>query len=104
MYEIASFFTTTTYVTLGVEFVFGFGLGYFAGKLVKALIGLMILGFVGVMVNFTQFVALSDAVIGQLGVSPAQFMNVASVIILFLGLTVIAPLTVGLILGYFVGR
>ena len=104
MFEFASLFTTATYITLAVEFAFGFGLGYFVGKITKALIGLMVLGFVGVMVNYSQFVALSNAIVQQLGISQAQFMNVASIILLFLGLTVIAPLTVGLVLGYFIGR
>ena len=104
LFEFVSLFTTATYITLAVEFAFGFGLGYFAGKLVKAVIGLMVLGFIGAAVNYTQFVALSDAVVQQLGVTPAQFVNVAGVILLFLGLTVIAPITVGLILGFLVGR
>jgi hypothetical protein len=104
MYEIASLFTTATYITLAVEYAFGFGLGYFMGKLVKALIGLMVLGFISVAVNYTQFVALSNTIIQQLGVSQAQLINVTGIILLFLGLTVIAPLTIGLILGYFVGR
>jgi len=104
MYDVVSLFTTATYITLAVEFAFGFALGYYLGKLVKALIGLMILGFIGVMVNYPQFVALSDAVVQQLGVSPSQFASVASVIFLFIGLTIIAPLAIGLVLGYFVGR
>lgn len=104
MIEFFSLFSTATYVTLGVEFVFGFALGYFLGKLVKAFIGLMVISFIGVLVNFGQFVALSDAVVQQLGISPSQFLNVASIILLFLGLTVIIPLAVGLVLGYLVGR
>jgi len=104
MLEFASLFTTATYITLSVEFFFGFALGYFLGKLVKALIGLMMISFVGVLVNFSQFVALSDAVVQQLGISPAQFVNVVGVIMLFLGLTVIIPLALGLVLGYLIGR
>ncbi|MEM2102287.1 MAG: hypothetical protein QXM22_02090 [Candidatus Bathyarchaeia archaeon] len=104
MLEFASLFTTTTYITLGIEFFFGFALGYFLGKLVKALIGLMVISFVGILVNFSQFVALSDAVLQQLGISSAQFVNIAGVIMLFLGMTVIIPLASGLVLGYLVGR
>lgn len=104
LFEFVSLFTTAMCITLTVEFAFGFGLGYFAGKLVKAVIGLMVLGFIGAAVNYTQFVALSDAVVQQLGVSQTQLVNVAGVILLFLGLTVIAPITIGLILGFLVGR
>ena len=104
LFEFVSLFTTATYITLAVEFAFGFGLGYFAGKLVKAVIGLIVLGFIGAAINYTQFVALSDAVVKQLGITSAQFTNVAGTILLFLGLTVIAPITVGLILGFIVGR
>lgn len=103
LYDIVSLFTTATYITLVVEFAFGFGLGYFAGKLVKAFIGLIVLGFIGAMVNYTQFIALSSSLIRQLGISQAQLINVAGVILLFLGLTVIAPITVGLILGFLIG-
>lgn len=104
MFEFVSSLTTATFITLAVEFAFGFGLGYFAGKLVKAVIGLMVLGFVGAAVNYTQFVALSNTVVQQLGISQAQLVNVAGIILLFLGLTVIAPITIGLILGFLVGR
>jgi hypothetical protein len=103
LYDVVSLFTTATYITLAMEFAFGFGLGYFAGKLVKAFIGLLALGFIGAMVNYTQFMALGNSLTQQLGVSQAQLMNVAGLILLFLGLTVIAPLTVGLILGFLVG-
>ena len=103
MYDIISLFTTTTYITLAVEFALGFGFGYFLGRLVKAVIGLLILGFIGVIINYTQFVALSDAVIQKLGVSQTVFINVATTVLLFIALTVIAPLTIGLILGFLVG-
>ncbi len=103
MYDIISLFTTTTYITLAMEFALGFGFGYFLGKLVKAIIGLLVLGFIGVIINYTQFVALSDAVIQKSGVSQTQFINVIGTVLLFLGLTVIAPLTIGLILGFLVG-
>lgn len=104
MYDIVSLFSTATCVTLAVEFVFGFGLGYFVGKLVKALIGLLILGMVGVAINYTQFTTLNNTVVQQLGISQTQLINAAGVILLFLGLTVIAPITVGLILGFLLGR
>ena len=103
LYDIVSLFNTATYITLVVEFAFGFGLGYFAGKLVKAFIGLIVLGFIGAMVNYTQFIALSSSLIKQLGISQAQLINVAGLILLLLGLTVIAPITVGLVLGFLVG-
>lgn len=104
MYDIVSLFSTATYVTLAVEFAFGFGLGYFVGKLVKALIGLLVLGIVGVAINYTQFTTLNNTVVQQLGISQTQLVNAAGVILLFLGLTVIAPITIGLILGFLVGR
>jgi hypothetical protein len=103
LYDIVSLFSTATYITLAVEFAFGFGLGYFAGKIVKAFIGLLVLGFIGAMANYTQFMALSNSLIKQLGVSQAQLINIAGLILFFLGLTVIAPITVGLILGFLVG-
>ncbi|HML03090.1 MAG TPA: hypothetical protein VK487_06920 [Candidatus Bathyarchaeia archaeon] len=103
MYDIVSSFTTATYITLLVEFAFGFGLGYFAGKFVKAFIGLIVLGFIGAMVNYTQFINLSSSLIKQLGISQAQLINVAGLILFLLGLTVIAPIMVGLILGFLVG-
>lgn len=104
MVDITSFFGTATYITILVEFALGFGFGYFLGKFVKALLGLIVMGFIGVALNFTQFVALSNTVLQELGVSQAQFMTIASTILLFLGLTVLAPLTVGLIIGFLVGR
>lgn len=104
MFEFISLFTTATYITIAVEFGLGSAFGYFLGKLVKAMIALLVLGFIGVMINYTQFVVLSDAVIQNLGVSSSQFISVVSTVLLFLSLTVIAPLTVGLILGFLVGR
>lgn len=103
LYDIASMLTNATYLTLAVEFAFGFGLGYFAGKLVKAFLGLLVLGFIGAMVNYSQFIALSNSLVHQLGISQAQLTNIAALILFFLGLTVIAPITVGLILGFLAG-
>jgi len=43
--------------TLGIavimEFAFGLALGYYFHKLIKALIALMILGFIGFLINYT---------------------------------------------------
>jgi hypothetical protein len=104
MVDITSFIGTATYVTVLLEFALGFGFGYFLGKLVKAFIGLIVMGIIGVAINYTQFVALSNTVLQELGVNQAQFINIASTIFLFLGLTVLAPLTIGLVLGFLVGR
>jgi small-conductance mechanosensitive channel len=104
MVDVTSFFGMATYITILVEFALGFGFGYFLGKFVKALLGLIVMGFIGVALNFTQFIALSNTVLKELGVSQSQFITIASTILLFLGLTVIAPLTVGLIIGLLVGR
>ena len=103
MYDIASLFTTTSFITIAVEFALGFAFGYYLRKFVKAILGLIVLGFIGVALNYAQFIALSDAVTQKLGVSPGEFMNVVSAILPFLALTVIAPLTIGLIIGFLVG-
>lgn len=93
-------------VTLGVavlmEFAFGLALGYYFHKLIKALIALMILGFIGILINYTQFLALKDALVGQLGISADKFIGLIGLITLVLGLTVVAPITIGLIVGYLV--
>lgn len=104
MYDVISLFTTATFISLAVEFALGFAFGYYLGKFVRALLGLMVLGFIGVAINYAQFTALSNMVTQKLDVTPQQFLNVVSTILLFLGLTVIAPLTVGVIVGFLVGR
>jgi hypothetical protein len=104
MVDVASFFGMATYITILVEFALGFGFGYFLGKFVKALLGLIVMGFIGVALNFTQFVALSNTVLQELGVSQSQFITIVSTILLFLGVTVFLPMIIGLILGLLVGR
>lgn len=104
MIDIASFFGMATYITILVEFALGFGFGYFLGKFVKALLGLIVMVFIGLALNFTQFVALSDTVLQELDVSQSQFMTTVSTIVLFVGVTVLLPMTIGLILGFLVGR
>lgn len=104
MVDITSFFGMATYITILVEFALGFGFGYFLGKFVKALLGLIVMGFIGVALNFTQFVALSNTVLQELGMSQSQFITVVSTIILFLGMTVLLPMTIGLVFGFLVGR
>jgi hypothetical protein len=104
MIDIASSFGTATYVTILVEFAMGFGFGYFLGKFVKVLLGLIVMGFIGVALNFTQFVALSNTVLHEFHVSQSQFITIGSAIVLFLGITVLLPMTVGLILGFLLGR
>jgi len=103
MIDITSFFGVTTYITILVEFALGFGFGYFMGKFVKALLGLIVMGIIGLALNFTQFVALSNTVLQELNVSQSQFIAVVTTIVLFLGVTVLLPMVVGLILGFLVG-
>jgi hypothetical protein len=104
MVDITLFFGTATYITILVEFALGFGFGYFLGKFVKALLGLIVMGFIGVALNFTQFIALSNTVLQELGVDQSKFITIVSTIVLFFGLTVLVPMIIGLILGFLVGR
>ncbi len=104
MFDIASLLATGSLISLIVEFALGFAFGYYLGKFVRALLGLIVLGFIGVMINYAQFVTLSSTVTQKLGVTPQQFINVISAILPLLALTVLAPLTVGLIIGFLVGR
>lgn len=102
--DITTFFGTTTFITIAIEFALGFGLGYFLGKFVRALLGLIVVGLIGVALNFTQFAALSSTVLNELGVDQSKFIEIVSTIVLFLGLTVLVPMTIGIILGFLVGR
>jgi hypothetical protein len=104
MVDITSFFGMATYISILVEFALGFGFGYFLGKFVKALFGLIVMGFIGVALNFSQFVALSNTVLQELGVSQSQFITIVSAILLFLSVTVLLPMSVGLIVGFLIGR
>ena len=104
MFDIGSLFATGSLISLIVEFGLGFAFGYYLGKFVKALLGLLVLGFVGVLINYVQFVTLSETVTQKLGVTPQQFIDVISAILPLLALTVLAPLTVGVIAGFLVGR
>lgn len=104
MFDIASLFATGSIVSLVVEFALGFAFGYYLKKFVKTILGLLALSFIGVLINYAQFVALSDTVTQKLGVTSEQFINIVSAILPLLALTVIAPLTVGVIVGFLVGR
>lgn len=104
MVDITSFFGMTTYISILVEFALGFGFGYFLGKFVKAMLGLIVMGFIGVALNFSQFVALSNTVLQGLSVSQSQFITIVSTILLFLSVTVLLPMSVGLIVGFLIGR
>lgn len=104
MFDIGSLFATGSLISLVVEFGLGFAFGYYLGKFVKALLGLLVLGFVGVLINYAQFVTLSETVTQKLGVTPRQFIDVISAILPLLALTVLAPLTVGVIAGFLIGR
>jgi large-conductance mechanosensitive channel len=104
MYDFTSLLNAGTLIPLAVEFGLGFGFGYYLGKFVRALIGLLVLGFIGVAINYAQFVTLSSTVAQKLGVTPQQFLNVITAILPLLALTVIAPLTVGVVIGFLVGH
>ena len=104
MVDITSFFGMATYVTMLVEFALGFGFGYFLGKFVKAMLGLIVMGFIGVALNFTQFATLGSKVLQEFGVSQSQFITIVSMIALFLSITVLLPMIIGLVLGFLVGR
>ena len=52
MFDIASLFATGSFVALVVEFALGFAFGYYLKKFVKAILGLLLLGFIGVLINY----------------------------------------------------
>jgi hypothetical protein len=104
MYDVASLLNIGTLIPLVIDFGLGFGLGYYLGKFVRALIGLLVLGIIGVAINYAQFVMISNTVTQKLGVTPQQFLNVISAILPLLALTVVAPLTVGIAVGFLVGH
>ncbi len=93
-----------TYVALIVEFVLGLAFGYYFRKLIKALIGLMILGFISMALNYTQFIMLKDMLVENLNIGPETLMDIIGLTTMVLGLTVFLPLTIGLIIGFLIGR
>ena len=92
-----------TYMALIIEFVLGLAFGYYFRKLIKALIGLMILGFIGVALNYTQIMMLKDALAEHLDIGPEVLMDIVGLTTMILGLTVLLPLTIGLIVGFLIG-
>jgi len=64
----------------------------------------MILGFVGIALNYTQFIMLQDVLVENLNIGPEALMDVIGLITMVLGLTVFLPLTIGLIIGFLIGR
>jgi hypothetical protein len=93
MYDVTSLLNMGTLIPLVVEFGLGFGFGYYFGKFVRALICLLVLGFIGGAIDYAQFVTLSNTVTQKLGVTPQQFLNVTSAILPLLALTVIGSVT-----------
>jgi hypothetical protein len=104
MYDVASLLNIGTLIPLVVDFGLGFGLGYYLGKFVRALIGLLVIGFIGVAINYAQFVMISNTVAQKFNITPQEFLNVISAILPLLALTVVAPLTVGIAVGFLVGH
>jgi len=51
MYDVTSLLNSGTLIPLVIDFGLGFGLGYYLGKFVRALIGLLVIGFIGVAIN-----------------------------------------------------
>jgi len=93
-----------TYVALIVKFVLGLPFGYYFRKLIKALIGIMILGFIGIALNYTQLIMLKDMLVENLNIGPETLMDVVGLTTMVLGLTVFLPLTIGLIIRFLIGR
>jgi len=91
------------YIALIIEFVLGLAFGYCFRKLIKALIGLTISGFIGIALNYTQFIMLKDVLVENLNIGPETLMDVIGLTTMVLGLTVFLPLTIGLIIGSLVG-
>lgn len=92
-----------TYMALIIEFVLGLAFGYYFRKLIKALVGLMILGFIGVALSYTQLMMLKDALAEHLNIGPETLMDIVGLTTMILGLTVLLPLTIGLIIGFLIG-
>lgn len=104
MVDIMAFFGTATYITIIIEFALGVGLGYFLGKFVRALIGLIAVGLIGIALNYTQFAALGGTIADQLGLTQSKFVDIISTVIIYLGLTVLVPMTIGIIIGFLIAR
>jgi hypothetical protein len=104
--DITPFVGMTTYITIVVEFALGLGFGYFLGKLIKGLLGLILIGLVGVALNYAQFATLSNTVLHDLApnLDQSTFLNIVSTIGLLFGVTVVLPMIVGLIVGFLIGR
>jgi len=63
----------------------------------------MILGFIGMALNYTQFIMLKDVLVENLNIGPETLMDLTGLITMVLGLTVFLPLTIGLIIGFLIG-
>jgi len=91
----------SSFIPIIVELVVGIAFGYYFRKLVKGLIGLVIVSFIGMALNYSQFLALKDAITAELDISPEKFMRIVNLVTATIGLTVLAPLAIGILIGIF---
>jgi len=59
-----------TYIVLIIEFALGFAFGYYFRKLIRGMIALLVLGFISTLLNYTLLIALKDAIVEELGITP----------------------------------
>lgn len=97
-------FNPATYVVVIIEFALGFAFGYYFRKLIKGMVGLMALGFISMLLNYTLLITLKDIIVEQLNINPEELVTLIGLITMTIGLTMLAPITIGLLIGFLVGR
>ena len=96
-------YNPATYVVLIIEFALGFAFGYYFRKLIKGMIALMVLGFISTLLNYTLLITLKDAIVEQLGITPEKLVTLIGLITMTFVLTMLAPITIGLLIGFYIG-
>lgn len=94
----------TTYVVVIIEFALGFAFGYYFRKLIKGMIALMALGFISTLLNYTLLITLKDAIVEELGITSEKVITLIGLITITFGLTMLAPITIGLLIGFYISR
>jgi len=97
-------YNPATYVVIIIEFALGFAFGYYFRKLIKGMIALMVLGFISILLNYALLITLKDAIVEQLGITPEKLVTLIGLVTITFGLAMLTPITIGLLIGFRVGK
>jgi len=86
-----------------IQFLLGFGLGYFSAKIAKYLIALIAIFILGSILSVWSLGGSIEEFLSNLGYTAKELLDAIKEIVKIMGLLTVGPIAIGLIIGVLAG-